>query len=185
MQAASKDFKTKFNWRVWLFFALLLCVGASLFLYSQFRAPIPRVVMLPLRERPPSKFRIAVEGWWWWLKSHLLGPGKSILLSASIMDLKSPLVLFDLSLPKADFSNTDEFQVWILNDGEMQRLGRHMQQSSGTEVISKPRIQTASGIQGAMWAGQPFLWVERIKRLAWAWNVCRGYGEISLTSLRL
>lgn len=154
MAAGSKYAKTTISWRIGIILVLLLLFGGAVFVLSIFRAPIPTVIILPLQERTPSKLQIVAEGWWWWLKVHLRGPERSILLSVNLIDLKNPLVSSNLPLPKAEYSSSNGFQVWILNDRELQCLLQQIQGLPGAEVISKPRIQTASGIHGSFFVGQ-------------------------------
>ena len=153
MEAAPVKIKTTIKWRSWIVFGLVVSVGGSVFVLSILRAPTSRVIILPLHERAPSRFQIVAEGWWWRLKVYLLGPGKGILLTATVMDLKNPFVSSNVHLPKAEYS-TNGFQVWILKDRELQTLRQQIKELPGTETISNPRIQTASGIQGAFWVGQ-------------------------------
>jgi hypothetical protein len=153
MEATPAKIKATIKWRRWIVFGLVVLLGGGVFVLSILRAPTPRIIILPLPERAPSRLQMVAEGWWWWLKVHLVGPGKSILLSASVMDLKNPPVSSNLPLPKAQYSSNG-FQVWILKDRELQTLRQQIKELPGTETISSPRIQTVSGVQGAMFVGQ-------------------------------
>jgi len=72
------------------------------------------------------------------------------------MNLEGSTIRTNLSLSRADYSG-DGLQVWILSDGELQRLDQQIQKLPGTEPVSRPRIQTASGVPASFFVGQTVL----------------------------
>jgi hypothetical protein len=146
--------KAKVARRASIIFGLLLLSGFALILCL--RPPGARVTILRFPEPAPSKLRSAIEGCWLWLRFHVLGPGRSILLSASIMHLPKPFMVDDLSLwlPQPDYAGSNGLHVWIVKEAELQSVRLRLQQLPGTELISQPKVQTMSGLRGWMSVGE-------------------------------
>ena len=140
---------------------LLLSIGAGVCLYLDARAPQAGVVFLPLRapEHPPARWRRMADRGLAWLRFQLFGPAKPIILQASVIEFKKPpttsaSLLADLPSLATHGPDTNGIQAWILSDVEMAALRRRLDQTPGAEVVSNPRVQTASGVQADFWVGE-------------------------------
>jgi hypothetical protein len=133
---------------------LLLCLLAmSAWLWLNGRGQNGSFVVLPFQERTPSKLEVAVDRGWSWIRYHLFGFGRSVLLSATFLNLRNPSDLSDLHLAQPQFSDNG-LQVWILESDAIRRLRQRLQELTSAQVVAQPRIQTASGIQGTLFVGQ-------------------------------
>lgn len=147
--------------RFWVILILLMSIGAGVFLCLNARTPQGGVVFLPLPipEHPPARWRLMADRGLAWLRFQLFGPAKPIILQASVIDFSKPPtpsapLLADLPSLALHGSATNGVQAWILSDVEMAALRRHLEQTPGAEVVSNPRIQTASGVQADFWVGE-------------------------------
>jgi hypothetical protein len=147
--------------RFWVVVILLLSIGAMVCFFLDVRAPRVGVVFLPLPapEQPAALWRRITGRWLGWLEFHLFGPAKPVILKASFLEFKKPLMpvdpLFsDLPALASRFADTNGIQAWILSDVEMSALRQRLAQTPGAEVVSNPRVQTASGIQADFWVGE-------------------------------
>jgi hypothetical protein len=95
-----------------------------------------------------------IDACWWRIKNRVSGHAQSVLVSAEIVGLPSPLQLTRLALGPAMLSDTNGVGVWLLQDSDLKRLATSIKSLPAATLISCPRIQTASGIVGSMWTGE-------------------------------
>ena len=144
------------RWRTWILGLMLALAGIGVFVIPTLRHRLPTVMILPFHEPPRSKVRVMADCALAWLK-NMLGFKKEILLSASIVEFKSPLIFSGLLMPPPEYSDTNGLQVWILKQSQLQSMRETMRESPAAQFISNPRIQTVNGIEGAVFVGQTVL----------------------------
>ena len=140
--------KVKLRWWWWL--ALVLGL-AGLGLLGMLR-PVPTVVILPFEKPSPTPLHQALQYGWAWLQFHLPGKHPNVLVRAGVYALgQTPLP------NKRPFgepaASADGTRIWVLSKQEVGSANRWLVDTPGAERISQPGIQTASGMGGAMTAG--------------------------------
>src|SRR5262249_20534222 len=141
--------RRRVNWRAWIS-AFLLLLGAGVLILSQARKPVPKVMILPFQEPTHGRIRVLVDEGLSWLKTHLGGPRRTVVVNTTIIDFKGGTAWSNLPPLKAEYSDTNGLQVWILTDGDLRRLSKTIRDSEATEVIDSPAITTSSGSQSGI-----------------------------------
>jgi hypothetical protein len=142
---------------------LVVSVGLCLWLWTRFQTPPPKVIILPWEEAKPSRGYRLIQNGWQWLRLRVFGPGRDILLNVTILKLDGLVNGSNAPLAAADFSSTSGLQVWVLPEDQLRTTRGRLEQLPGSEVVSRPRIQTASGFEAAMSVGQT-LFIDGAKR---------------------
>jgi hypothetical protein len=145
---------------------LSLLLGAACFLTLRPASPAPlaTVSVMPLPYSIPSGKislfdrwvpRQPSWGWLWRLKETIQGRPKVCDLAATVIDFAASgdSLLTNLSLPKADYADTNGQRIWLLSETRLNALRRDLSQMPGAELVCSPRITTADGRQACVMSG--------------------------------
>jgi hypothetical protein len=90
------------------------------------------------------------------MEQHVFGARKPMLIQANIVSFAdSPhTLLSNLAIGPPNFSNTNGLCVWLLSSNQLSALRGNFKQAPGANILSKPRISTAEGIQADLFVGQ-------------------------------
>lgn len=86
----------------------------------------------------------------------IFGERKSVRVSADILQLSGPALTNltkTFTLPAPIFT-TNGLKIWFLADAALKKIGEADSATSGVQVMTRPRIETADGIAGSMFMGQ-------------------------------
>jgi hypothetical protein len=147
-----------------LWLLLLTCVGAGVVAVLR-PAPPAAFIVLHRPFQMPVPFRDRVNWWipqttgwaWAWrLEQVVFGQRKPVNIYAEIVSLASSTRVADFGLDGGarSFTDTNSLQVWLLSPEQLKALREHLRQTGGAEVVARPRISTAEGIQSSLFQGQ-------------------------------
>lgn len=138
-------------WIIWSLLVLFACIGV--FLAFQPAAPTASVVILPPEfqvQKQSSRVSRIANQCMEWIKRHLLGPAKTIMLTAIVIDFSEPGATAKLALSERAFADTNGLEVWILDASELNAARARIEQTPGITVLARPRVQTADGVRGGV-----------------------------------
>lgn len=149
MRLFGPNSRTSGQWRLaaWVTLAIL-----ALALRIGLRPAPADVVVLPFNGTPPNWLWSSVQNGWEWLRLRCLGPGPTVVMAANIMELKGLTASAHSLLPQPPVVRTNGMGVWVLDAKTTAALNQRLA-ASGAETISRPSIQSSSGIAGAMTVG--------------------------------
>jgi len=143
---------------------LVVCAAMGMLAVLRPARPAPFIVLhkpvempVPLRNRV-GRWIPATQGWAWaWrVEGGVFGRRKPVNIQAEVVSLAdgSRAALSSLTLGPAGFSDTNGLEVWLLGGEQLKSLREHLKQTHGTELLFRPRISTADGIEGRMFQGE-------------------------------
>jgi hypothetical protein len=99
-------------------------------------------------------------------------------LQAEVVSLAdgSRAALSKLSLGPAGFSDTNGLEVWLLDAEGLKSLRDHLKETPGTELLFRPTIATADGIEGRMFQGEMISSGGSTKQVGIALSCCARVG---------
>lgn len=91
-------------------------------------------------------------GWFWRLKETLLGRKENILLHSTIFECRalSNPPSASLSLGEPQFKDASGLEVWLLGESELASLRRRLEQTSGSSILSSPRVLTSDRVGSSL-----------------------------------
>jgi hypothetical protein len=135
-------------------FFLVLVLLALLVGLVWFFAPAPPTVHIfsledGAKALKPTLFQKAL-----W-RTGLFRTRQSVLMQGTLMEIEDAAVakLRTTTLTEPPLLMTNGVQIWILGDNELVSLAKTIREVSTNDIISSPRIQTASGMQGSIFVG--------------------------------
>ena len=150
--------------RRWVMTALLVAAIVVGFALLRPGRPAPFVVLRGPFGLPAS-FRDWVDRcipskvswrWAWNVEQRLFGARKPVLIQANIVSFADspPTLLTNSTLGPPNFSDTNGLCIWLLSSNQVGALRGYFKQTPGAEMLSRPRISTAEGIEATMALGQ-------------------------------